>query len=64
MSSHSVVRVTPDGVEVIEGTTSNSIVLGRYVSVADGNVSILSNSLTIGGVTITSEQVTRLLNLI
>ena len=64
MSAHSVVRVTPDGVEVIEGTTSNSIVLGRYVSVSDGNVSILSNSLIIGGVTITSEQVSQLLTLI
>ena len=63
MSTHSIVRVTPDGVEVTEGV-SNSIVLSRYVSVTDGNVSILSYSLTVGGVTITSEQLSQLLELI
>jgi len=63
MSTHSIVRVTPDGVEVTEGV-SNSIVLSRYVSVTDGNVSILSDSLTVGGVTITGEQLSQLLELI
>ena len=63
MSSHSIVRLTPDGVEVTEGT-SNSIVLGRYVSVTDGNVAILSNSFSVGGVTVTSEQLSQLLLLL
>ncbi len=63
MTTHSIVRVTPDGVEVTEGV-SNSVVLSRYVSVTDGNVSILSDSLTIGGVTITSDQLSQLLELI
>ena len=63
MSTHSIVRVTSEGVEVTEGV-SNSIVLSRYVSVADGNVSILSDSLTVGGVTVTSDQLSQLLELI
>ncbi len=63
MPTHSIVRVTPDGVEVTEGV-SNSIVLSRYVSVTDGNVSILSDSLTVGGVTITADQLSQLLELI
>lgn len=63
MSTHSIVRVTPDGVEVTEGV-SNSIVFSRYVSVTDGNVSILSDSLTVGGVTVTSDQLSQLLGLI
>jgi hypothetical protein len=63
MPIHSVVRVTPDGIEVTEGT-SNSIVLGNYVSVTDGNVAILSDSLTVGGVSITSAQISQLLELI
>lgn len=58
-----IVRITADGIQVQE-TTASYEVLSSYISIQNGIVSIRSNTVTIGSVTITDVQLQNLLNLL
>tara|TARA_R110002073_G_scaffold121591_4_gene264188 strand:- start:87 stop:284 length:198 start_codon:yes stop_codon:yes gene_type:complete len=57
---HAVVHINADGVEITEGT-SNVVRLSDTITVVGNTVVMNANTLSLGGVTVTSAQLTQLL---